>query len=676
MGFYFNTNSITPSGGSGGGSSGDAVWGGITGTLSNQTDLQTALNAKVNNTSLATVATTGAYSDLDGTPTIPTVNDATLTIIQGGQTIATFSANASQNVTADIQTSSSGGLENLAEQEGSLTILGKPTTNYMAVNIGKYSEAEEYRATSLGDSAKATGESSIALGTMSQATAKKAYQIGWGINNVPNTLAVGFGYDSNSQLINYELLDGTTGKIPSARLPNITIENKNTASGATNPLQFWEGTEQEYNTGGGQKDLYYAWENKTLSNISTSQTASSEGWWGIASGNGCIVITSGMKDYSPNNKAAYSEDDGDSWTIVDLPSSQLWRCACFGNGIFVVLGFNSNKGAYSEDNGRTWTEITLPVSDRWNAVAFNGQRFVAVAGFAGSNTTNAIYSDDGKQWNTITLPVSAYFASIACNGNTFVTAGGKYCVYSTDNAETWSYVLLDNNIAIDSYHCVLFGNNKFLIKPNSGIYVYYASDVTSWTPHLVSELPSTFYVGAYTNGYFYLVNSSGNSSNKGYYSLDGFDWISKDLINSQELRGVGVINNTFVIINNTSAYIEHFTASVNKYYTLEASPTTTSQVYSTPEVTSALTITSVDTDTITLSDTNIYTYNVNSNEYSYYTVGEIYPNYICLIEDVGIKKGSTFIAQINGTIDQSYIPTSTNAISGVGVAQALTRPTN
>ena len=50
----------------------------------------------------AAVATSGAYSDLMGTPTIPTVNDATLTIQKNGTDIATFSANSSTNATANI----------------------------------------------------------------------------------------------------------------------------------------------------------------------------------------------------------------------------------------------------------------------------------------------------------------------------------------------------------------------------------------------------------------------------------------------------------------------------------------------------------------------------------------------------------------------------------------------
>ena len=51
---------------------------------------------------LATVATTGDYDDLNNKPTIPTVNNATLTIQKNGTDVATFTANASSNVTANI----------------------------------------------------------------------------------------------------------------------------------------------------------------------------------------------------------------------------------------------------------------------------------------------------------------------------------------------------------------------------------------------------------------------------------------------------------------------------------------------------------------------------------------------------------------------------------------------
>ena len=53
--------------------------------------------------SFATVATSGSYNDLNNKPTIPTVNDATLTIQKNGTTVDTFTANSSSDKTVDIQ---------------------------------------------------------------------------------------------------------------------------------------------------------------------------------------------------------------------------------------------------------------------------------------------------------------------------------------------------------------------------------------------------------------------------------------------------------------------------------------------------------------------------------------------------------------------------------------------
>ena len=80
-----------------------AQWGKITGTLSNQTDLNTALGAKANSADLATVATSGSYNDLTNKPTIPTVNNAKLTIKKNSSDTGTeFTANASSPVTCNL----------------------------------------------------------------------------------------------------------------------------------------------------------------------------------------------------------------------------------------------------------------------------------------------------------------------------------------------------------------------------------------------------------------------------------------------------------------------------------------------------------------------------------------------------------------------------------------------
>ena len=63
----------------------------------------------VTSNELATVATTGSYNDLSNKPTIPTVNDATITITQGGTTKGSFTLNQSSNATISLDAGGSGG---------------------------------------------------------------------------------------------------------------------------------------------------------------------------------------------------------------------------------------------------------------------------------------------------------------------------------------------------------------------------------------------------------------------------------------------------------------------------------------------------------------------------------------------------------------------------------------
>lgn len=67
----------------------------------NETDTA-ADNYISNKPTLASVATSGSYTDLSNQPTIPTVNNGKLTIQKNGTTVRTFKANQSGNATANI----------------------------------------------------------------------------------------------------------------------------------------------------------------------------------------------------------------------------------------------------------------------------------------------------------------------------------------------------------------------------------------------------------------------------------------------------------------------------------------------------------------------------------------------------------------------------------------------
>ena len=74
---------------------------------------------------LSAVALSGDYDDLINKPTIPTVNNATLTIQKNSTNVATFTANASSNVTANISVPTA--TSDLTNDSGFITSITKIT---------------------------------------------------------------------------------------------------------------------------------------------------------------------------------------------------------------------------------------------------------------------------------------------------------------------------------------------------------------------------------------------------------------------------------------------------------------------------------------------------------------------------------------------------------------------
>lgn len=71
--------------------------------LTNSAKLIEEVEKKVNSSSLATVATSWSYADLSNKPTIPTVNDSTITVQKNGANVGSFTTNAATWKTINIQ---------------------------------------------------------------------------------------------------------------------------------------------------------------------------------------------------------------------------------------------------------------------------------------------------------------------------------------------------------------------------------------------------------------------------------------------------------------------------------------------------------------------------------------------------------------------------------------------
>ena len=80
-----------------------ATWGGIIGDINSQTDLQESLSSAVTSAEAgAKTYTDTALTEYTKTADLPAVNNATLTITNDNQSLGTFTANASSNVSIEI----------------------------------------------------------------------------------------------------------------------------------------------------------------------------------------------------------------------------------------------------------------------------------------------------------------------------------------------------------------------------------------------------------------------------------------------------------------------------------------------------------------------------------------------------------------------------------------------
>ncbi len=161
---------------------------------------------------LAKVATSGNYSDLSGTPTIPTVNDATLTITQNGIIKGEFTANDDTDAEIDLDNTTYSVFEGTDGQTaGTAGLVPAPATT----DADKFLKSDGTWATAGGGGGGVTVVQTTGTSTtdvMSQdATTKLVYP---DIANYPYKMVIGEGIingTNNGLAINGVLNPGLTG---------------------------------------------------------------------------------------------------------------------------------------------------------------------------------------------------------------------------------------------------------------------------------------------------------------------------------------------------------------------------------------------------------------------------------------------------------------------------------
>ena len=327
----------------------------------------------------------------------------------------------------------------------------------------------------------------------------------------------------------------------------------------------------------------------------------------IAYGDGNFVTV------SCGSKAEYSTDGGATWSETNMPSSADWSCIAYGDGVFVAVASTyssqtgSNKAAYSTDGGITWNSATMPNTRLWRSVAYGDGKFIAVA----QNANKCAQSSDGQSWTEIDIPQNNW-VSIAYGNGTFVAISylSYNAAYSTDGGATWH----TSRLSFDAtWRCITYGNGVFVaVDSDSGLINYSTDGGATWTKSNWSTW-RCFYSVVYGDRKFIAISSYEHYKYAvALSSTDGNTWTTiSNFPNTSKMTSIAYGNGRFVCTGNTNT-IE--IGSQSECYTLEATPTTSSTVYSAPNTASTLTITSVGTGTITLSDSKVYNRNSAGDE--------------------------------------------------------------
>lgn len=246
----------------------NASWGNISGTLSNQTDLQAVLDSKADASDIPDVSIFATKSEIPTDYATKIELEAKQDTLTAGEniTIENGVISASGGSSVDL----TGYIKNQEALADSVAIaIGNTNSSYNSTAVGVEAKTGKY-ATALGRTAMATGEYSVAVGRVSNAQSTNSVAIGnsssawyggvalggnakaqgsggaiaigtanasggtsiaigWATASATNAIQLGQGTNSTAdtfQVWGHKLLDKNTGKIPADRLPDVSIPDE------------------------------------------------------------------------------------------------------------------------------------------------------------------------------------------------------------------------------------------------------------------------------------------------------------------------------------------------------------------------------------------------------------------------------------------------------------------
>lgn len=436
-----------------------------------------------------------------------------------------------------------GYVQNVATGENSLVIAGEATDKAYATAIGfgskalqPYTLAAGYNSTvnsrcstAIGNQAgvySSNGASAIGFGAQVQG-AEAAIQIGYGRNTTPHTLAVGLGdWTASSKPTTEEegeyILLQADGKIPAARLPEITEKNEfvtnsnSSASENQKQLYLWEGTVKDYNSQ--DKEIYAL---KGIPNRVDMIPVLEN----VPIGHGTILKDDDFLLFASFEILKLYPSLKKTETLPS-PFSNGYAIGVFKEGNTYIAANAYGAWATSTDLVNWQQTEGAPTLDyAYSGAVINGTWLV----FEGDSTGKYEYStDNGKTWIAKESGVKYGSESIVLNDKLFLLSGSSDAPKVTTDGINWT--ACNANIDPDVYvNGVYYGHINTTI--------YSSTDGITWTSTsmFLPEQPEyNSHLGHNGTHFLYATVT------RAYWSTDGINWNSKELAVLQYNNGTPV----------------------------------------------------------------------------------------------------------------------------------------
>ena len=578
-----------------------ATWGNITGTLSNQTDLQNALDGK--QATITGAATTITSSDLTASRALVSDTNGKVAVSSITSTKLGYLSDVTSNIQSQLNSKiSSLDLDGLTDvtiskpKEGDFlqytndkdgwvnhTLDGTDVTTalgytpYSSANPSGYISSASLSGLTDTTISSATGGQFLEYNSTSSKWENKSLastDITTALGYTPYSAANPDGYISSaslSTLTDVTLTNPTQGQnLTYDAINQVWINSSSSATvgwgGITGTLS--DQTDLQNALDGKQATLVSGTNIKTVNNKSVLGSGNldifeSSGWTVPASvssshGEWDVIVYGAGKHFtigtgSSNTFVNYSTD-GVTWSAdTDIFSEQItFSSATYGNGKFVAVT-GDNSFSYSSD-GFTWITPTT-VANLGDLVVYGNGRFVAVGSVSGYVAT----SQTGTAWTTpavVSTISSKEWVALGFGAGKFVLISNDGYVSTSGDGNTWTTPAQDSSLAQETSNLasgIAYGNNKFLLLTTDGK-TSTSEDGITWSSVTQEEnLENYFWEGVtYGNGRFVSLSDYGDSSH--YSIIDGLATVASTG-NYNDLAVKAIPNPAFGTSSSTAATV-------------------------------------------------------------------------------------------------------------------------